>query len=159
VRHRRGGLLPGVCRHNRLDVLSLTVLPGALARCHEEPLEAGADVLACARHLGGIEGEESTFAFLEGRRPRLDEAGKLELARLARRRNLWPLALDIWQELAGAGHMTALEHLAKYYEHRVRDLDKALVLSGRLVEGAPRDPRHHHRRARLRARIEGTRLR
>jgi hypothetical protein len=157
VRHGRDGALPAVCSHNRLDLLSLAVLPAALHRSHDDPAAAGADVLAWARHhrhtAGGGDGEQAAFEYLERHRAHLDTPGLLELARLARRRREWHLAVEVWEQLAAAGVPAAVEHLAKYYEHEVRDFERALQVTARLMAHAPHDRQHRRREARLRARL------
>lgn len=157
VRHGRDGRLADVFAHNRLDLLSLAVLPAALRHSHDQPAAAGADVLACARHLGhGFEGgddERATYEFLTRHRAHLDAKGLLELARLARRRRQWNVAVELWEQLAGDGLPAAIEHLAKYYEHEKRDFEQALRATGRLIACAPGDRQHLRRDARLRARL------
>ena len=161
VRHGRDDALSAVCSHNRLDLLSLAVLPGALQRSHADPHAAGANVLACARqhcrslgHGGGVGDEEqSVFAYLQRYREHLDREGQLELARLARRRGEWALAVDLWQQLAADGLPTAIEHLAKYYEHEQRDYARALEVTSRLLARAPHDLQYRRRDTRLRARL------
>jgi uncharacterized protein YprB with RNaseH-like and TPR domain len=157
VRHGRVDDLSAVCTHNRLDLLSLAVLPTALQRSHDHPVAIGADLLACARQrrhaIGRGEGERTAFEYLERHRVHLDAGGLLELARLARRRREWDLAVALWEQLAAAGVAVAIEHLAKYYEHEVRDLERALQITGRLIARAPGDRQHRRRDARLRARL------
>ncbi len=157
VRHGRDDELAAVCAHNRQDLLSLAVLPAALHRSHNDPASAGADVLACARHqrqaLKGEAGDRSAFEYLARHRPLLETQGLLELARLARRRRRWDLAVELWEQLAAAGVSVAIEHLAKYYEHEERDLERALEATARLLAGAPCDRDHRRRAARLRARL------
>lgn len=157
VRHGSDDALAAVCSHNRLDLLSLVALPVALHRSHADPASAGADVLACARQLRheDVRGdaEQAVFDYLHRHRAHLDNRGLLELARLARRRRDWDLAVELWEELAGAGETRAVESLAKYYEHVVRDYERARRLTGRLLARAPHDPHHRRRDARLRARL------
>lgn len=161
IRHGRDDALSAVCSHNRLDLLSLAVLPGALQRSHADPQTAGANILAsarehCRRPGGGAaaaDEERSIFAFLRRYRPHLDAEGQLELARLARRRGEWSLAVDLWQQLAADGLPTAIEHLAKYYEHEQRDYARALGMTSRLLARTPHDRQYRRRDTRLRARL------
>jgi hypothetical protein len=81
------------------------------------------------------------LALLARARPRLDTGGLLELARLHRRYGQWEEALDIWEPLAEGGERAALEALAKYLEHRVRDYGRALSLARRLESGEARERR------------------
>lgn len=153
VRHGRDGALPGVCAHNRLDLLSLVVLPAALERSHDDPLATGADAHAWAKHRRRVLGEQAAFDYLQCHRGILETNGLLELARLARRRRDWTLAVAIWEELAGEGDAAAIEHLAKYLEHEKRDFRQALEATARLLARAPGDARHLRRDARLRGRL------
>lgn len=157
VRYGRHEALSAVCAHNRLDLLSLVVLPVALQDTNDDPLSSGANVLACARHgardSGGASSERAIFEYLQRYRAALDVDGRLELARLARRRGEWTLAVEIWAELAEDGEPVAIEHLAKYFEHQQRDYARALQATARLLDDAPRDPHHLKRDARLRARL------
>jgi uncharacterized protein YprB with RNaseH-like and TPR domain len=164
VRHARDDALPGVCSHNRLDLLSLAVLPGALHRSHADPASTGANVLACARQHcrsldpGAGEGgeEQAIFEYLQHHRARLDRDGQLELARLARRRGEWALAVELWRQLAADGLPVAIEHLAKYYEHEQRDYESALEVTSRLLARDPHDRQYRRRDTRLRARLAAT---
>jgi uncharacterized protein YprB with RNaseH-like and TPR domain len=157
VRHGRDDALSAVCSHNRLDLLSLAVLPAALQRSHDDPLSSGANVLACAKHLDAAPGPEysrpTAFEYLQRHRTILDNDALLELARLARRRGESKLAVELWGQLAGAGESAAIEHLAKHYEHVERDYERALQVTARLLAGAPHDRHHQRRHARLRARL------
>ena len=153
VRHGRDDALSAVCAHNRLDLLSLVVLPAALQRSHDDPAATDANVLACARHFTRDRGDETAFAYLQRHRECLDAEGKLELARLARRRGEWSLAVEIWEHLAASRVVVAFEHLAKYYEHQKRDFGRALQCTRRLMECAPHDHQHRQRDARLRTRL------
>lgn len=157
VRHGRDDRLLAVCSHNRLDLLSLAVLPAALQRSHDDPIASSANVLACARHrrngLDGEDGDRASFEYLRCYRERLDVEGLLELARLARRRREWDLAVELWGKLAADGEAVAIEHLAKYYEHEERDFERALEFTGKLMACVPHNQHHHRRDARLRARL------
>jgi uncharacterized protein YprB with RNaseH-like and TPR domain len=153
VRHGRDGALAGVFAHNRLDLLSLVVLPAALEHSHDDPLAAGADAHAWAKHRHRILGEHAAFDYLHRHRGILEADGLLELARLARRRRDWTLAVAIWEELAGEGEPAAIEHLAKYLEHEKKDFRQALEVTARLLARAPGDREHLRRDARLRGRL------
>jgi len=165
VRHGCDDGLSAVCSHNRLDLLSLAVLPAALQRSHDDPIAAGANVLACARHYSHgrghgpdrAAGDQEAFEYLQRHRRHLETEGLLELAWLARRRREWNLAVELWEQLAGAGVSGAIEHLAKYYEHEKRDYERALQVTSRLLACAPHDGQHRRRDARLRARLAARR--
>lgn len=161
VRHGRDDGLRAVCSHNRLDLLSLAVLPGALQRSHDDPIATGANVLACARHFrltpDRAAGDREAFEYLQRHRRHLGTDGLLELAWLARCRRRWDLAVELWEQLAASGVSAAIESLAKYYEHEKRDYERALQVTSRLLACAPHDGQHRRREARLRARLTARR--
>ena len=130
------GSLAGVFAHNRLDLLSLVVLPAALERSHDDPVATGADAHAWAKHRHRVLGEQAAFDYLRRHRGHLDTDGLLELARLARRQRDWTLAVAIWEALAGEGQPRG-----------------ALEVTARLLARAPGDRQHLRRDARLRGRL------
>jgi TPR repeat protein len=93
-------------------------------------------------------------AHLLAAQPALDDRALLELADLHRSRGDWSLAVPIWQRLAEAGSLAAVESLAKYHEHVSRDLSEALRWCETLCRAAPADPAHAGRLRRLRQRHE-----
>jgi TPR repeat protein len=74
----------------------------------------------------------------------------MDLARLHRRRGDWEQALAIWEQLATEGDADACTALAKYHEHRTRDLHRALALARELPPG----PLKERRCARLNAKLD-----
>lgn len=139
--------LPRVLQHNRWDLLSLVTLAPALRRCYENPLANGACALSTLRTQRD---ECQTYRYLLANRTRLDGPALLELARLARRQQHWPLAVEIWTQLAAScQHPEAIEHLAKYYEHREPELPRALHFTRALTAAGPNAHAHRHREQRL----------
>ncbi len=137
--------LPGICRHNYWDIVSLAALLPRLRQCHQQPGRHGADVLAIARvHLkrGGL---QQALSLLQENRDRLDQSGLLQLARLFRRNRRWQEALEIWKGLAESGNEDAREQLAKYYEHIARDYQQAFACASEL----PTNAEHLYRCRRL----------
>lgn len=149
VRHGHATPLPRVAEHNYRDVISLAALLPVLADVHAEPGAWEADILSVARAYDRAGNEAMALAVLREHRSMLDADGLLQLARLHRQRNNWHEATIIWSELAASGHFEAIERLAKYHEHVVRDFAAALAYADHL----PRSPDHEHRRARLRAKL------
>lgn len=144
--------LPRLIEHNRWDIISLAALLPALWECYEDPATPDADVLAVARHVAEHGDEEKAYASLLGCRERLEDRALLELARMARRRGEWAVAVGIWQMLASADHPEALERLAKYHEHVTGEIETALDLTRRLILIEPCNAAHPHREQRLLAR-------
>lgn len=149
---RRGDAtrLPRVTEHNYWDVVSLAALLPTLAHVHAEPGAWEADILAVARAHHRADEHARAFALLRDHRSMLTAEGLLELARFHRRAKEWDDARAIWESLAAHRHLEATECLAKYHEHVRRDFATALLHAERLPAG---DPRHEHRRARLRAKL------
>ncbi len=133
--------LPGVCRHNRRDLVSLAALLPALDAVYGRPGPACADVLAIARTWLRRNDEQRALGLLTEYRHTLDGAGSLELARLLKRRRRWNEAETIWTRLAEEGNPAAREHLAKYHEHVSREYSVALFHANRLPPGPLRDHR------------------
>ena len=151
---RRGetGPLARALRHNRDDLLSLACLLPTLDAVYRRPGDWGADprAVAAAHRRHGDSGR--ALAVLIANRQALDSGGLLELAHLHRRLGDWDSARGIWETLAEAGDLQARAALARYHEHRSRDLGLALELADGLAPGPDRD----RRRGRLRAKLART---
>lgn len=156
VRFGQAARIPAVLRHNYWDLLSLALLLPALARVFASPELDGADAVGVARHALQGGDEAAAVRHLERQRAALDERGLLELARLYRRHGERERAVAVWQELAERNCVEALEHLAKYHEHGLRDPQRALAMTERLLVLAPRLPNLHNRYDRLRRKCRGT---
>jgi hypothetical protein len=142
--------LAGVLRHNRWDLLSLAALIPCLGEVFADPGAFDADVHAVAAHHQAQGRSDRAFALLHSECHRLGTAGLLDLARLHRRRGDWDHARAIWERLTAAGDAEARAELAKYHEHRTRDLHRALALA----RGLPPGPLRERRCARLSAKLE-----
>ena len=143
----------GVLEHNWLDVVSMALLAPELVDCEDDPISYGANprvVLGPDKSNPSPEG----IAYLCAYRSTLDAASKHELAGQARRQGNWMLAAELWEELARLGDTLAIERLAKYFEHQVKDLGAASNLTAKLLELAPGDPAHLHREARLKRKLK-----
>lgn len=154
LRFGDSGLLSQVLHHNLLDLLSLATLSHALDEVYRSPAKSGADVVALARHALANDDEATAMACLLEAESELSAQGRLELARLYKRRRQWDEAVALWDGLAAEGCADAVEELAKYAEHRLRDFAVALRLTQRLVEQQPHAQEHQHRQARLLAKVE-----
>lgn len=141
--------LPGVVRHNALDVLSLLVLGPVLARVLADPQSYGADIHAAARTWSRHGEPARALQMLERSRHHLGTRGALELARALRRAGRGAEAAALWERLAEQGVPEAVEHLAKYHEHVRRDWLSAMSYANRL---AP-DSGAERRRERLARRL------
>lgn len=149
---RRGhiGRAPAVVSHNRLDILSLVALLSVLAEAIDVPGTHGSDVVSLARAYRKRGEPERCLRALESQRDYLDPRGLLELAREKRRQGAWEDARTIWNDLAGRGHLEAVEALAKYHEHVAKDYSAALACVETLLRATPAVQAHAQRLARLR---------
>ena len=151
MRCGRSDGLTAVVRHNRLDLVNLAALVARLADVFEHPEKFGARVAATARY-NGLD-DKQVLGKLIAAGHQLDTGERFELARLARRVGCWEVAVEQWHQLAARGHAEAIEHLAKYHEHRQRDMHAALVQTTRLIELEGATPTHRHRKTRLLAKL------
>ena len=149
VRQGDGSRLPAVVRHNLWDLLSLAALLPRLWEVYQHPEKAGASVAAVARFLADRGDVEGAYALLTDNEALLDEPGQLLLARIVRRRGDLSSAVRIWTRLAVQGNALALEALAKYHEHVLRDCRAAAVWAARL----PPDERSRRRLERLQGKL------
>lgn len=127
--------LKRVFYHNEMDVLSMAALLNMTANLLEEPLADSnippSDQAAMARlyeDLGYLDLAENFYSnSLEG-----DLSGELRiktilsLASLRKRRGDYLNAIPLWEKAIGEGSIEAYVELAKYYEHRAKDLQAAL---------------------------------
>jgi uncharacterized protein len=147
---RRGetALLARVLRHNRLDLCSLAGLLPRIDAAYADPASQGADVRAVAAHHREQGRLDLALGLLANHRRSLEPAGLLDLAALYRRAGQWAQSVAIWESLEAAGDLQARAALARYHEHRSRDLERALTLTEALPSGEDRE----RRRTRLLAR-------
>ena len=148
--------LARVLDHNRLDLLSLAALLPVLHDCYRDPVASGAKPRIVLPPAARGPGSEAAYTYLSARRRSLDPESLRALARCARRRGDWPLAVETWQALAAAECVESLESLAKFHEHVARDFGRAEAVTSTLIALEPGAARHHHRAARLRVRRGGT---
>ncbi len=127
--------LKGVFYHNAMDVVAMAALLShtatLLADPFQEAIEHGLDVIALAKLYEDL-GQWDTAARLyeRGLEMELEEDGFWHavhrLSALQKRRGDFDQAVRLWEKAASEGHVYAYVELAKYYEHRQRDLESAL---------------------------------
>ena len=136
--------------HNATDILTLACLTGivpvafneALIDVGDTPLRHGAELAALGRWLreaGELEQACTLFrrAIDAGLRDELLFRTLWDLAVLERKREQLPVALGIWNDLAGSKNpfqAKAYEELAKHYEHEMKDYARALELTRAALE-------------------------
>jgi uncharacterized protein YprB with RNaseH-like and TPR domain len=171
LRRKRPGELPRVFEHNRHDVLSLAAVLGRMAG-----LVAAAPTAACwpeelvglGRLLEAAEPDRARACYHRALEQDLPSPARerllLRLAGEEKRRRRWDEAGRLWEGATGRAGFDPRpwEELAKMYEHRVRDLERALgVVQAALLRARshamPEDAlaAFHHRLGRLTRRLAG----
>ncbi len=143
LRGRDRGEIARVFHHNLFDIISLATLCGAIRSMTAEPLAVepkdGGEMFALGSlwEDAGME-EEGRYCYekaLDLEMPwnhRLLTMARLSL--IHKRRGRWAEALNLWERMKAENpeDIFPYQELAKYYEHRAGDFDRAL----RLVEEA-----------------------
>jgi len=150
LRSRRAAPLARVFAHNRDDVLSLVALLGWFGRAlvADDHLLQAEDLAGLGRLWEPVDLERALACYRSALGAGLAAVAahrvRLRLARWEKRAARWDAACDLWQAASRHDVFDPLpwEELAKFHEHRRRDLDaaraiveEALDLAG--SEGAP----------------------
>ena len=127
--------LKGVFYHNAMDVVAMAALlshtASMLADPFHEAIEHGLDVIALAKLYEDI-GQWDTAArlFERGLEMNLGEQDFWKavnrLSVLQKKRGDFEEAISLWEKAAVEGHVYAHVELAKYFEHKQRDVGSAL---------------------------------
>jgi len=169
LRSRRPGEMPRVFQHNRLDVLSLVALTGWVARALADPdglALTPEEYVGLGRLWEGVDAERGVECYRAALTRGLGSPDReqllFRLGLYAKREARWHEACSLWEAAISddAGfHLRPWEELAKYYEHRSRDLAAAhrvtaLALAQAQRRGAPEAVQASlaHRLGRLRRR-------
>ena len=138
-------ILP-IFHHNATDILTLACLTGIVPLAFSDPdsaaLRQGAEMAGVARWLrqaGELEQARRLFrrAIDAGLGDELLFRTLWDVAAIERKLGEMPAALEIWNDLAGSKNpfrAKAMEELAKHYEHREKDFDRALELTRAAAE-------------------------
>jgi uncharacterized protein len=164
LRTQQAFRLVPIFQHNAMDILSLACLTAVVSLAHRAPGEAtfrhGSDLIGLARWLLQSERPEEALGLLE-------RAVDLGLPDDLLFRTLWDIALlhrrlgrpeaarASLEDLTGSRNpyrARAFEELAKYYEHRERDLSAALRMARTARAMADTEPLRR-REQRLTARL------
>jgi uncharacterized protein YprB with RNaseH-like and TPR domain len=134
---RSGDALPlkGVFYHNAMDIVALAALMNHMANILHAPFEGqvqhGLDFIALAKlfeDLGRM--EEAARLYERGLQAGVNQtdfsAAVQRLSALQRRRGDIEAAVALWQKAAAEGHVYAHIELAKYNEHKRRDIAEAM---------------------------------
>lgn len=138
LRHRRAAPLARVFTHNRDDVLSLAALLGWFTGALDDDASALApwELAGVGRLWERVDAERAASCFRDALAAGLDGLDghrvRLRLALWEKRRSRWTAACTLWETAARtiAFDPQPWEELAKFHEHRQRDLAvaRAVVL-------------------------------
>lgn len=128
--------LKQVFEHNLQDILSLVALVSRMCFLVEDPLnntEYGMDIFSIGKMFDEEKRyEQSAHYFSEALKRNLAEGETLEILRLSsfsyKRQGKWEEAEKIWKEIIERSRefiYYPYEELAKYYEHHLKDYQKA----------------------------------
>ena len=150
IRHRRAAPLARVLAHNRHDVLSLAALLGWFVRALGDGSRLSADErFGLGRLCEPMDLERALVYYQDSLSAGLPEPVaqwvRLRLARWEKRHARWKAACALWEAAADrpAFDPRPWEELAKYHEHRARDVAVAREVVGhalRLARGAGAAP-------------------
>ena len=126
--------MAGIFYHNTIDILSLAGLFSHMAfllhNPHSEKIQHGEDVVALARFFESM-GEIPQAESLYRKALQIDLLEDLywdtleRFSFLLKRKEEWASAISLWEMAADNSALYAFEELAKYYEHRDKDLSLA----------------------------------
>jgi len=127
--------LGGVFYHNAMDVVAMAALLAHMNDMLENPYEGkvehGLDFVAMGKLFEDLgHWEDAARLFERGLEFGLDESdfgvAVKRLSILQKRRGDMDEAIRLWEESAKRGHLYAFIELAKYYEHKQRDVKSAM---------------------------------
>lgn len=166
LRTRNAHRMTGILEHNAFDILTLACLTGVIPRAFHAPLDVplhrGEEMVGLARWLRAAGRAEEAVVLLRralerGLPDSLSWRTLWDCALLEKKLGNEPGAVSLFTELSTAAnpHQSgALEELAKYYEHREKNLFLALDLTDAALRLERSDDRLR-RRERLAKRIAG----
>ena len=125
--------LKPVFQHNTIDLLSLIGITIAAARCFAEQEQNGSVLLAVARTFTDLELYDQAMRVCSDAQKLPADSEWIALAsyqaRLYKKRQDYSHAVELWEQWIQKAHhfnIEPYEELAKYYEHRSGERDKAL---------------------------------
>ncbi|MCL4273505.1 MAG: ribonuclease H-like domain-containing protein [Anaerolineales bacterium] len=121
----------GVFYHNAMDVVAMAALLGHVSEMLADPydgrVEHGLDFIALGKLFEDLgHWDEAARLYERGLESGLEKSdfgvAVRRLSILQKRRGDVSQAVRLWEEAAGKGHIYAHIELAKYYEHKMRDV-------------------------------------
>jgi len=136
LRTKNARAIKQVFEHNLQDIISLVALVSRMCFLLEDPLnntEYGMDIFSIGKMFDEErEYEQSTHYYTEALKHNLAEEEVLKILRLAsfayKRQGKWKEAEEMWKEIIKRSRefiYYPYEELAKYYEHHLKDYQKA----------------------------------
>jgi uncharacterized protein len=126
--------IAGIFYHNAIDILSLAGLFSYMSFLlndpHSDRISHGEDIVALARFfesIGDIPQAEALYerALASELPEELYWDSIQRYSFLLKRKAEWKSALALWEQAAENEALYAFEEIAKYFEHRVKDLEEA----------------------------------
>ncbi|MBI5822714.1 MAG: ribonuclease H-like domain-containing protein [Chloroflexi bacterium] len=126
--------LGGVFYHNAMDVVAMAALLGHVSELLADPyngrVEHGLDFIALGKLFEDLgHWDEAARLFERGLMLQLTESdfgvAVKRLSILQKKRGDMDQAIRWWEDAAGKGHIYAHIELAKYYEHKLRDVERS----------------------------------
>ena len=130
--------LGGVFYHNAMDIVAMAALLGHVSELLADPyngrVEHGLDFIALGKLFEDLgQWDEAARLFERGLEIGLNESdfgvAVKRISILQKRRGDISRAVELWQEAAGKGHIYAFIELAKFYEHKMRDIQLSIQWS------------------------------
>ena len=127
--------LGGVFYHNAMDVVAMAALLGHMSEILSDPydgrVEHGLDFIALGKLFEDLgHWDEAARLYERGLELGLDESdfgvAVKRISILQKRRGDIDRAIELWKAAAKKGHIYAHIELAKYFEHKLRDVKSAL---------------------------------
>ena len=127
--------LAGVFYHNAMDVVAMAALLGHVSELLADPyngrVEHGLDFIALGKLFEDLgHWDEAARLFERGLELELEEAdfgvAVKRLSILQKKRGNMEQALRLWEAASQKGHIYAQIELAKYYEHKLRDVKASI---------------------------------
>jgi tetratricopeptide (TPR) repeat protein len=139
--------LAGVFYHNAMDVVAMAALLNhmneMITNPYEGPVEYGLDFIALGKLFEDLgRWEEACRLFERGLECEITETdfttAVKRLSILQKRRGDFEQAVCLWEKAAAEGHIYAHIEIAKYYEHKRRDLKSAIQWTRSALEHVER---------------------
>ncbi|MBN1781165.1 ribonuclease H-like domain-containing protein [bacterium] len=144
LRSGRPGQLVRIFEHNRWDILSLAALTRHAAQVYHNPsgiLTHALDWYSLGRSLESVHAlDEAVTCYIKllgsGPDAETEAETRSRLALIHKKSDKWKMAVQAWEQMIQTDrfHIKPYEELAKYYEHRIRDYDRAASWVNRALE-------------------------